>query len=248
MGRSAGPLAGLDGDELLRAWEAAVAVPPVRRGAAVLNAVLTDLPIDAELLPIGSCDTLLLALRVGTFGTRLSGVTSCPKCGADVDLDVDAAAILASLPAVDSIDPEPDPVHHGDWVVRFRFPTTADLAACADDEDAAERVLARCTTSITHAGIPVHADAMPADIVATVTDALAVADWAVDLRLRAECPACAAEHSSRLDVSEFFIAELSAAAQTLLVEIDELAGRYGWSEAEILALTPSRRRTYLELR
>ena len=248
MGRSAGPLAGLDGAELLRAWEAASAVAPVRRAAAVLGTVLTDLPIDADLLPIGSCDTLLLALRVGTFGGQLSGVTSCPSCGAEVDLDVDAAAILASLPAVEAVGLEPDPVQHGDHVVRFRLPTTADLAACAGSGGAAERILARCITCAARSGVAVDTDALPTDVVAAVANAVAAADRPADLRLRTQCPACGAEHSARLDIADFFVAELTAAAQALLVEVDELASRYGWSEAEILALSPTRRRTYLELR
>jgi hypothetical protein len=248
MGRSAVPLAGLDGPELLRAWEAAAGVAPVRRAAAVLDAVLEDLPVAAELLPVGSCDTLLLALRVGTFGAQLSGVTSCPACGTEADLDVDVDAILASLPAVDSVDTEPDPLAHGDFVVRYRLPTTSDLVACADHPDAALRILTRCITSATLAGTDADPDELPGEVLTAVADAIAAGDRAADLRLRVECPACGAEHAARLDVAEFFVTEITAAARTLLAEVDEIASRYGWSEAEILALSPTRRRMYLELR
>lgn len=248
MGRSAVPLAGLDGSELLRAWEAISVVDPVRRSAAVLDAVLTDLPTPAESLPVGSCDTLLLALRVGTFGAPLSGVTSCPSCEADIDLDVDAADILASLPAVDAAPAEPDPVRHGEYTVRFRPASTADLVACAWRDDADEQILARCITDARRGDEPMPIDALPADVLDAVADALAAADEAADLRLRASCPACGDEHATRLDIAEFFVAELTAAATALLVEVDELASRYGWSEAEILALSPTRRRGYLELR
>jgi hypothetical protein len=248
MGRSAGPLAGLDGPELLRAWEAASRVAPVRRAAAVLDAVLEDLPFTAELLPVGSCDTLMLALRIGTFGGWLSGVTSCPSCGAEADLDVDVAAILARLPAVDPADSEADPVQHGDHVVWYRLPTTADLVACADHPDAAMRVMARCITGATLAGEDADPADLPADVLAAVADAMAAGDQAADLRLRTECPACGDEHAARLDIAGFFVNEITAAALTLLAEVDELASRYGWSEPEILALSPTRRRTYLELR
>lgn len=248
MGRSAVPLAGLDGSDLLRAWEAMAAVDPMRRGAAVLDAVLTDLPAPAEALPVGSCDTLLLALRVGTFGAPLSGVTTCPVCETDIDLDIDAAQILASLPAVEAVELSPDPVTRGDCVVRYRPATVADLSACTGRPDASERILARCITSATVDGSPVDVDELPLDVLDAVADAIAAADQAADLRLRASCPSCGEEHSTRLDVTEFFGAEITAAATALLLEVDELATRYGWSEAQILALSPTRRRTYLELR
>ena len=49
------------------------------------------------------------------------------------------------------------------------------------------------------------------------------------------------------DIAGFFWAELDAWARRLLREIHTLARFYGWSEAEILALSPLRRRCYLEM-
>jgi hypothetical protein len=61
------------------------------------------------------------------------------------------------------------------------------------------------------------------------------------------CPQCAHQWQAPLDIVSFLWSEVHAWAIRLLREIHELASAYGWSEAEILALSPWRRRAYLEL-
>ncbi|HEY6575140.1 MAG TPA: hypothetical protein VI029_09415 [Mycobacterium sp.] len=248
MHAGAQPLAGLDGEEILRAWEAAAVAKPVGRSAAVLREVITDLPVDATALPVGRCDTLLLALRVGTFGSPLSGVSSCPACDAAVDVDVDLAEVLACLPPVDTDYADEYVLGHGDYVVRYRLPTTADLLSAADADDPAVRIAARCVSSIEKSGAAVVLADAPPDVLAEIGEHMSAADPAADIRLGVRCPECATEWSALLDVTAIFHAELTGAALQIISEIDELASRYGWSEQQILALTPTRRRTYLELR
>src|SRR5262249_55645931 len=64
-------------------------------------------------------------------------------------------------------------------------------------------------------------------------------------RLRA--PACGHGWQADLDVGAFVLAEVDAHAARLLGEVHGLAHAYGWSEADILALSTARRRRYLEL-
>jgi hypothetical protein len=248
MRRGGQPLAGLDGEEILRAWEAAAATKPLGRCAAVLREILTDLPVDPAALPVGRCDTLLLALRVGTFGSQLSGVSSCPGCDVDVDVDIDADAVLARLPPAETDYGEEYLLESGDYAVRYRLPSTADLLAAADTDDPAARITQRCVSGIRRRDTTIAVADLPPDMLAEVAERMAAADPAADIRLRVTCPECATEWSARLDVAGVFDAELTGAALAILGEIDELATRYGWSEQQILALSPTRRRTYLELR
>ena len=53
--------------------------------------------------------------------------------------------------------------------------------------------------------------------------------------------------SAPLDVPAFVWAEVDAWTRRLLVEVHSLAAAYGWNEHEILALSPVRRLSYLEL-
>jgi hypothetical protein len=50
-----------------------------------------------------------------------------------------------------------------------------------------------------------------------------------------------------LDIERFLWAKINAVARRLLHEVHILAQVYHWSEAEILALTPTRRQFYLEM-
>lgn len=249
MGETARPLAGLDGDALLRAWERAGAVDPALRGAAVLSVALPDLPVAAERLPVGCRDTLLLALRVGTFGAPLTAVADCPACGEAAEVAADGAALLAALPAPDPAGQPPDPVEVDGWRVRFRLADTLDLAAaarCADAGKAAALLVQRCLGAVTRNDV-LTAEEPPPDVLAAVSARMEQADPAADLRLRTTCPACGACWSAGLDIAEFLWAELAAAAVGLLLEVDALAARYGWAEREILTMSPLRRRTYLDL-
>jgi hypothetical protein len=45
----------------------------------------------------------------------------------------------------------------------------------------------------------------------------------------------------------FFWREIQSAARRIVLEVDALARSYGWSEAEILNMTPARRQLYLEM-
>ena len=78
-----------------------------------------------------------------------------------------------------------------------------------------ERILARCVTEASRDGAPVDAADLPPDVLDAVADAIAAADQAADLRLRASCPSCGEEHATRLDVAGFFLAELTGWHPTL---------------------------------
>ena len=51
----------------------------------------------------------------------------------------------------------------------------------------------------------------------------------------------------QLDAGQLLWEEIEARALVLLREVHHLASAYGWSEAQILALTPARRASYLAM-
>jgi hypothetical protein len=61
------------------------------------------------------------------------------------------------------------------------------------------------------------------------------------------CPACGHAWHSTFDVGEALWAEVQRAAEQSLLEVDALARAYGWTEAEVMALSPVRRAAYLQL-
>jgi hypothetical protein len=72
-------------------------------------------------------------------------------------------------------------------------------------------------------------------------------DPQAEIRINLSCPQCDQQWSDYFDIGSFFWTEITVMAKRLLADVDALARRYGWREADILAMTPWRRHTYLQL-
>jgi hypothetical protein len=136
-------------------------------------------------------------------------------------------------------------VHDG-IEVAWHVPTVADLLAVATEADPGEALRRRCL-SASRDGVPVDVDAIPPEQVARVEQELAAADPLAEVVVALHCPVCATGFDADVDPVGFVARELQVVAERLLREVHELAGAYGWGEAEILALPAPRRAAYLAL-
>lgn len=89
--------------------------------------------------------------------------------------------------------------------------------------------------------------ALPDPVLKRFAAAAEDADPGAELTLEIACPECGAATPAELDIAAYLWTELDAWARDLLLDVHLLASAYGWSEPEILALSPLRRRYYLEL-
>ena len=64
-------------------------------------------------------------------------------------------------------------------------------------------------------------------------------------RLASRCPACGVEGDHPLELEPLLVARLERRQRALMREVHRLASRYGWTEREVMALPPYRRRVYL---
>jgi hypothetical protein len=188
-------------------------------------------------VPVGARDAELFALRRSLFGRRIPVLLPCPECGEELEFDFDTEAV--PQPG----DPEPVTVTSGDWSVVLRVPTSGDLLAVARSPHPREDLLDRCVLEVAGGTV---AD-LPDEVVEQVVQAAAQADPGADIQLTVRCPECGGTVRSELDITDCLWTELDAWARTTLLEVTQLAGSFGWSEADILALSPQRRRYYLEL-
>ncbi|EXU69382.1 hypothetical protein Z951_04165 [Streptomyces sp. PRh5] len=113
-------------------------------------------------------------------------------------------------------------------------------------------LIARCIVSAHRSGRPVPADRLPAaelpePVQRRLAEAAERADPAADVTLSVACPECGEATRAELDIASYLWAELDHWARDLLLDVHLLATAYGWSEPQILALSPLRRRYYLEL-
>ena len=235
--------------ELMTVWEHGVSLPWDQRALALLAVACADdrQPEELGQLSIGQRDSSLLTLRELMFGPQLAGVTPCPTCGELLEFGIDAADIRVTP----TFEPAgPIDLSHAGYEVRFRLPNSLDLTSLdpnADIHKNRQRLLTRCVVAARRADGEIPADELPPEVVAAVTERMAEADPQADVQLALTCPKCTHAWRTPLDIASFFWSEIHARATRLLHDVHVLASAYGWREAEILSMSPTRRQAYVEL-
>jgi len=236
-------LAVTDG-ELLDMWERSSGLGHPLRAATWASALSEDLPLEsAYQMPIGRRDASLIGIRRELFGSILAATVRCPRCHETVEFDLDLGSILPDTTHVPRglVDVAVD-----GWTVVARLPMSADLVELTADSTPIA-LLARCAVRVEHGGEPADVSALPMPVFEKVEEALAAADPAADISFALDCAACGNRWDESFDIVTFLGAELDAWARSTLREVSALGRAYGWTEADSLALTSTRRRTYIEL-
>jgi hypothetical protein len=230
----------------LNVWERAAGLSPAARADELLRPILAA--NESAPAAVGARDLLLLELRGALFGHELACTTACPQCGERCEWECALAALHAapaSASGVSTLD-----VRDGPWHARIRLVTAADLAAVADcgDETAAVRgLLERCVLAVTRHGEAAHVSQLPESMIGAISATMAGADPQAASVIALSCPACAHRWDAAFDVGAYLWTELDTWAQHTLSDVHVLASRYGWNEAEILALSAARRARYLAM-
>ena len=242
---------------LLDAWTDGTGQRPARRALTLLAAGTPEADRDTlAQLGIGARNALLLELRGGWFGPWLDCVATCPECRENLEFRCTVEDLRG--PAA-----EPGPIRAGELEVRP--PTIADLIAVTEQPTAGDPRLAllrRClpdsfadsfpdslSDSLSEApldGPPLDEAPLDEALLATVSDALLAADPQAELSVGLCCGECGHSWDGVLDIGSYLWAEVDVWARRLLADVQALASRYGWSEADVLAVGPARRRFYLE--
>jgi hypothetical protein len=221
---------------LIEAWDAGVGQHPVDR-ALTIASCYTDLDRRqlAE-LSIGERDALLLEIRRLVAGDRLSGVCRCDACGEGNEFELDAAALPRPAAPPDRVVT----TTVGERSLRARLPNSFDLAAVIDESDEGEAtriIVKRCLI-----------DDAPLDdeVVDAVDRAMEAAEGVAAVAVNFACSACGAANRAPLDIAGFLWIELAERIARVVEDVDILASAYGWSEADILAMSERRRALYVE--
>jgi hypothetical protein len=235
-------------EQLVRAWEAGMALPHAARAIELLAAVDPETSrSDAAALSLGERDRRLLGLQRALFGPVLDATAGCPSCGDRVEFTVEVDSLLVAPPEA----PAQAAVDVACVSVEFRLPTSADLLALmhAPSGLTGPALMTRCVSRVAgdsaeEAGSFV---AIPEAARDAVASRMAALDPQADVQLSMSCPSCQHQWSSDFDVVSYLWSELTSWVRRLLVEVHQLALAYGWREADILAMSSRRRAVYLEL-
>src|SRR5215470_3673435 len=112
---------------LLEAWERARDASPGERGLILLGVAHPETPSSVlSKWPVGRRDAALLDFCQRLFGRRLAAQSTCPRCAALLELEVDVARFTASAPQEISGHFVFESAGHR---VIYRLPTAGDLAA-----------------------------------------------------------------------------------------------------------------------
>jgi hypothetical protein len=236
-------IASLSAADLLQAWETGQGAPPVWQALYLLAIVYPDQTLQSlSDLPIGVRDRRLMDLRRRLFGSRLESLVTCPQCGGRLELSFDLADIQA--PELEN-QPESWELEHEGYVLRFRLPNSQDVLA-AQKASGRSTLLERCLLEANCAGQPQPADQLPAPVQSMLIQRMAELDQQAEVLLPVDCPDCQHHWIAAFDITTFLWQELQNWAVRTLDEVNILARAYAWREADILALSPWRRRYYIQ--
>jgi hypothetical protein len=241
--------------ELLAVWERARAQPITTQALMLLEGCKPGASMeDLAKLSVGRRDALLLALREALFGTRLSGLTACPRCGQQLEIGIEAADIRA-----DAAQPDHGllSVKRGGYLAHFRLPNSDDLNAISESNDsppdeavAIRRLLSRCVVELKRNGRKQRLDslrALPAALTSAIAAEMERADPQANVQLALDCADCGHRWLSGFDIVAFLLSEIDNWARRVLREVCALASAFGWREADILAMSAGRRQLYLQM-
>jgi hypothetical protein len=232
----------LSAPKIIEIWERAAGQHPLDRAIAMVDAAVPELGVaGAAALRIGARDAHLLAIRELTFGSKGVATANCPNCSQQLEFDLD----MGDLRVLEENTSETFEFESGGFRFTFRLPDSRDLAEVANSgaaEHGRERLLERC---VIQPSTKLH-DA-PERIAHELVERMAEVDPQADIVLRLTCARCNSGFDAPFDIAAFLWAEVENEAKRLLLQVHELALAYGWRESDILAMSPRRRQTYLDM-
>ena len=238
----------LSTSELLNVWERGLTLSRVQQALLVLVVACPETSPEAlAQSSIGQRDSRLLTLREWTFGNQLAALAICPQCGERLEL-----AFASGDIRVNADDKRGDvySLDSKDYQASFRLPNSLDLMAVADSQNinvAREEIFRRCLLSVQCHGQKQPTNHLPQEMVNAIVQQMAEADPQAEVGLDLTCSTCNHAWQAIFDIASFFWSEINAWARRTLKDVHALASAYGWSEADILALSPYRRQCYLEM-
>jgi hypothetical protein len=222
--------------QVLELWERAVGLERWQREDALLGAA------QSSQRGLGARNAALLGLRNGLFKRVWALKSRCSACATECEFEVDSQALAQELGGREAVERATF-----EWegiAVEARAPTVDDLVAISRQPDtgsAARALLARCLSDDFDLAQVSNAE------IEELGRRLERLDPDATIGFPLRCPACGHGWSAALDVGEALWSELQRAAEQSLAEIHALACAYGWTEEEVLRLSPTRRAAYLQL-
>ncbi|HWJ72309.1 MAG TPA: hypothetical protein VNX29_04005 [Kaistia sp.] len=224
------------GRQILDLWERGVGLDRWRRDDALLSGAA---PPPRRL---GERNAALLRLRNAHFHGAWSMTCACPACDVAVEFEVDSAILAESLDGLEGA--EGGTLSWRGRLLTARPATVDDLRAAGatgNIEAAARMLLGRCVSG------DIDVAALDGAMLEQLGHELEALDPAAIIAFELVCPDCGHAWPAPIDIAETFWSEVRSHAERLFLDVDALARAYGWTEDQVLRLSPTRRAAYLQL-
>lgn len=232
--------------DIVSVWELGQRRVDWHRALVVLAPALPRMkPSELSALTIGQRNAYLFALRQRVIGPVMNALVNCSICREPLEFEQRVDEVLQGYqPPVRREFEFTD----GVFVVRYRLLTSEDLACAGsglDVSSAKGTLISRAVVEAFRHGSPVSAADLPGDVVGALGEHMAERDPLSSVAVPLACAACGHVWAAPLDIVSFLWAELEVQANLAFEDVVSLARAYGWSESEILLMSPTRRQYYL---
>jgi len=237
----------LSASQMLAVWERGLEQIPLERALIMLEAACPECDrASLSASSIGERDARLLRLREWAFGSEITACAACPQCHQALELTFQLDALRQGG---GDQQPVEIPCFIGGYELLLRPLNSLDLMPCAGLDVAAlhRQLFGCCLLSARLGDAAISHDQVPEEVAALALESTASADSQANLYIEASCAKCAHSFRETFDIVSFFWSEIDAWVRRILREVHVLASAYGWTESDILRLSPLRRQLYLEM-
>ena len=237
----------LPAHRMLDVWEQAHSSNAAARTRWLLSLSEPQLSDDElDNLTLGESNSRLVNLRRSLFGAVLQAYVECPHCGEALDLEFPIEQL-----GFDAVPEQPAElfIRNETLSASARLPNGHDLAALSlvnSVDEGRALLFSRCLWDLRRNGKAVELGDLNESELTALENLVAELDPRTELLFDLSCPACANQWQSSLDAGAFLWREFDTHIRELLENIHLLARAYGWSEADILAMSDARRAYYVQ--
>lgn len=236
--------------ELLTIWEREMNQPLIQKTLILLCQACPEMESDdVAKLSIGERDARLLQLREWIFGPRFKNMADCPACSERMEWETNIEDIL--LLPVQNFEPVKEfDLKVDEFNIRFRLPNSIDISnAIANSNEPSDprKLLITCILEAQSNQENYKINDLPDKVMNALSRRIEELDTQADIRMKISCPNCSHQWEARFDIASYLWMEINSWAKRILRDVYTLARTIGWSEQEILSMSPKRRQMYLEM-
>lgn len=204
-------------------------------------------------LSIGERDAKLMLIREWMFGKRLQNMALCPKCSERNEWETDIRDLMLQIPESNA-PPLKYIMKEQGYTIYFRLPDSKDLFEVINEDEGANenkehtrKLLKRLVLDSKFNRKSCSFEELPETILTALDRKIQEKNQQADIQMAVHCVSCGHQWEIQFDIMSYLWSEMDNWARHILNDVGQLAYTYGWTEHDILKMSPARRQIYLDM-